>query len=70
MQLANSVDLDQPEHLCHLIRINTVHFLIHYVISDQEASIVDSGQMGEMQQLIWIYTGITSDKTRIYGVKG
>jgi hypothetical protein len=32
--IANTVDPDQPAHLYHLIRMNTVGFLIHQVISD------------------------------------
>jgi hypothetical protein len=41
---ANSVDLDQPAHLCFLIRIYTVHLLIYKVISNQKATSPDPDQ--------------------------
>jgi hypothetical protein len=54
--LLNSADPDQPAHLSHLIRIYTVNFLIHSVISDQEENGVDPNQTAQMCQLIWFFT--------------
>jgi hypothetical protein len=72
MASVNSVDPDQLAHMCHMIKIYTVRFLIYLVISDQIANSADLDQMEQMFRLIWIYTVCSCEKRRIdvYGGKG
>jgi hypothetical protein len=54
----NNVDTDQPAHPYRLNRIYNVCFLIHSVISDQNATSADPDQTARMQadlDLHWLY---------------
>jgi hypothetical protein len=72
MTCATSVDPDQYEHLCHLIRICTVYFLIRNNVINPKANSTDPDQMHGCGGLIWIYTvcprhkGIYMEE-RVYG---
>jgi hypothetical protein len=60
-QSTNSVDPNQLAHMCHLIRIYTVCFLIHEVISDHKVNDVDPDHTAQMCHTVGI-----CDKTHMY----